>query len=347
MAERVRIAIAGAGLVGKQHLKAVGRSDVAEVSAIVEPGNHGSEAAAEVSVPHFTSLDELIQRDRPDGILLATPNAHHVDGGLAAINAGIPVLIEKPIAIDVDGGRKLVEAAREADVPLLIGHHRRHNPLISGAKSRIDEGGLGQLVTAHGMFWLKKPDDYYEVLWRTQEGAGPVYINLIHDIDLLRYLCGDIVSVQASEMNAIRGNPVEDAAAMILRFESGALGTFSVTDAVPSPWSWELTAKENPAYPPTQESCYWIGGTKGSLALPNAALWSYPGPEGWWDPISLTPQNFGSGDPLLAQIDNFAGVIRGIAEPVVSGEEGLKSLAVIEAIKEAARSGTIVTPESV
>ena len=78
-------------------------------------------------------------------------------------------------------------------------------------------------------------------------GAGPVLVNLIHDIDLLRFLCGPITSVRALMSNAVRRNPVEETAGILLGFASGAIGTVTVSDAVPAPWSWELTAGENPA----------------------------------------------------------------------------------------------------
>ena len=141
-------------------------------------------------------------------------------------------------------------------------------PVVAAARSRIAAGALGRIVAVHGMFWLAKPDSYFETPWRRQPGAGPLYMNLIHDIDLMRHLVGEIATVRAVAANHVRGHPVEDAAAVLVTFENGALGTFSVSDAVVAPWSWELTAGDNPAYPPTAETAYWIGGTEASLALP-------------------------------------------------------------------------------
>jgi predicted dehydrogenase len=83
-------------------------------------------------------------------------------------------------------------------------------------------------------------------------------------------LCGDIVSVQATESNAARGLAVEDTAAMILRFASGALGTLTISDAAAAPWSWELTSGENKAYPQTDQFCYMVAGTEGSVTVPNS-----------------------------------------------------------------------------
>lgn len=97
-----------------------------------------------------------------------------------------------------------------------------------------------------------------------------MFINLIHDIDLFRHLLGEIVAVQARESNALRGNAVEETAVILLEFASGALGTVTVSDAVAAPWSWELTAGENPAYPRQDQSCYQIGGTRARSPFPGS-----------------------------------------------------------------------------
>ena len=211
--------------------------------------------------------------------------------------------------------------------------------MIRKAREAIDAGRLGRILTLSGQFWLVKPDDYFEVDWRRQEGAGPILINLIHDIDLFRYLCGEIVGVQALSSNAVRGNPAEETAVAILRFANGALGTVSASDTVVSPWSWELTTGENPAYPKQDQSCYQIGGTHGSLTIPALELWSHSDKRGWWEPLKRERIPFVPEDPLQAQVRHFCAVIRGEEAPLVSGREGLATLAVIAAVKQAARSG--------
>jgi predicted dehydrogenase len=82
-----------------------------------------------------------------------------------------------------------------------------------------------------GLWLLKKPDDYFNVAWRRERGGGPILINLVHDIDSLRFICGEIVEVQASTSNKVRGFGVEDTAALLLKFANGAIGTVTVSDA--------------------------------------------------------------------------------------------------------------------
>ncbi|HRE21316.1 MAG TPA: Gfo/Idh/MocA family oxidoreductase, partial [Rhabdaerophilum sp.] len=133
----------------------------------------------------------------------------------------------------------LVAAAEAASVPLAVGHHRRHNPMIQHARRIIAEGQLGRIVAVHSFFWLMKPDDYFDVPWRREAGAGPVLINLSHDIDLMRYLGGEVAAVQAMDSHEVRGNAAEESCVITLRFENGALGTITLSDTAVAPWSWE------------------------------------------------------------------------------------------------------------
>jgi predicted dehydrogenase len=340
MTTPAKLAVLGAGLIGCRHIEHILAEPEARLAAIIDPAPSAERLANEKGVPWYPSFSTLIAAAaKPDGVIIATPNQLHVTNGLEAIAAGVPALVEKPIADDVASAEKLVRAAEAACVPLLAGHHRRHNPMIQKAKTILDSGRLGRVITVHGFFWLMKPDDYFEPQWRREKGAGPVFLNLVHDIDLLRYLCGEIVSVQAMESNAIRGNAVEETSVIILKFASGALGTVNVCDSTVAPWSWEHTTGENPAYAQTDQSCYHIGGTHGALTVPKLEIWSNLAKRGWWEPIAAERIYAANHDPLKLQIRQFIQVIRGLEKPLVSGREGLNTLKVIEAVKAAARTG--------
>lgn len=343
MTDLVRMAIAGAGLMGKRHIASIANCKNVELLAIVDPSESSEETAINEGVKWYQSLSDLFALEKPDGIILATPNRVHVENALECIAARCPVLVEKPLATTADEAQKLVEAARHANVALLVGHHRRYNPIIHNARQLIDAGKLGRLRAVHVNCWMYKPDKYFdEAPWRKSPGAGPISVNLVHDIDTIRYLCGDVVSVQAQTVSSVRGYDNEDVAAAILRFKNGVLATVSVSDMIVSPWSWELTAHENSAYPPTSQSSYLIGGTHGSLSLPDLTVWDNEGDQGWWQAIRATikPRDFS--DPFTNQIAHFAAVISGSEQPLVSGEEGLKTLRVIESIQNSASSGEII-----
>lgn len=346
MGAAVRIAVAGAGLIGRRHLKALALVPETELAAIIDPDASTKDLAAQHGVPWFSDLGEMLsecpEKCPVNGVVLATPNQSHTEGAITCLAHGLPVLVEKPLAHTVEGAEAILAAAARAGIPVLVGHHRRHNQLIERAKQILESGELGMLTAVQGQTWFRKPESYFETEWRQKAGAGPVYLNLIHDIDLLQYLCGRIDSVHAMESNLVRGFEVEETAVVLLRFAGGLLGTVNASDAATAPWSWELTARENAHYPSTAENCYWIGGTKGSLALPNLAVWRHEGGDSWWNPISSTREVFGFEDPLTRQIRQFAAVVQGHEAPVVSGEDGLSALRVIEAIKASAATGRTV-----
>lgn len=339
----IRIDVVGAGLIGARHVGLLDECQRTVIGAIVDPTETGRELAKRYGIVWFASIDERLKVGKADGAIIATPNHLHVDTALQCMSAGMPVLVEKPIADTAASAQLLINEAAKLNIPVLVGHHRRHNPIIKSARQCLQDGQLGKIVSVHASCWLYKPDEYFNVDWRTKKGAGPVFINLIHDIDLLRHLVGEVASVQAVEANQARGHEVEDTAVVLLIFENGAVGTVTVSDTIVAPWSWELTAGENPAYPVTNQSSYLIGGTHGSLEIPSGRIWHQEGERSWWQPILQTTYEVEPVDPLMAQIEHFCDVIAGTSEPVVPGKEGLKSLTVIEAIKHAARTGERVS----
>ena len=296
-------------------------------------------------MPWFADLEEGLQQARPDGVVIATPNRLHVANGLTAVAAGVPMLMEKPIADDVAGAMRLVEAAEAAGVPILVGHHRRHSPLIQRARAIVASGRLGRITAVTGLCLYRKPDHGYfdgANAWRREPGGGVILINLVHVVDDLRNLCGEITEVQAATSSAARGFPVEDTAAILLRFASGALGTLAISDSAAAPWSWELTSGEDKAYPRTDEFCYLIAGTQGSLSVPRLDLWRHEG-DGWWTPIEAQRTVVPEQDPLTLQMRHFSAVIRGEVAPLLDGRGGARTLAATLAVTEAAARGSVVT----
>lgn len=345
MPRPVQIAVIGAGAIGRRHAALLATAEDARLAALIDLDPGAATPAAALGVPWHPDLAAaLAAGPRPDGVIVATPNPAHLQNGLDCIAAGLPVLVEKPLCDTVAAAETLVAAAESAGVALLTGHHRRHNPVMQKAREIIASGAIGRVVVGHAMVWLCKPDTYFDTAWRREPGAGPVIVNLIHDIDNLRFLLGEVAAVTARESNAVRGLAVEDTAAVLLEFASGALVTASACDATVAPWSWEMTAAENPAYPHTGESCYLIGGTEGSLALPGLELRRNAGARGWHAPFDLHRPGVAPADPLARQIAQFAAVIRAEAPPLVSGRDGLETLRVVDAIKRSAAGGGRVAP---
>ena len=346
---KTRIAVAGAGAIGLRHIEEIVRSDAAALAAVVDVSPAAGEVARAAGVALYASLAELFARDRPDGVIVATPNALHVAQGLECVAAGVPALIEKPVAHTLQEGLRLCDAAERAGAKILVGHHRRHSPILHKAVEIVRSGVLGPLVGVIGSAVFYKPDadGYYDGAnaWRRQPGGGPILLNMIHEVGNLRAMVGEIVAVQAFTSNATRGFPVEDTVAINLRFANGALGVFLLSDTGASPKSWEQTSQENKAYASyDDEDAYTIVGAMGSLGVPTMRLKCYARKEdrSWFKPFAMRTEAVERADPLALQIEHFVAVIRGEAQPLVNCRDGLANLRVTEAIVEAARTGHVV-----
>ncbi|MNH21272.1 Inositol 2-dehydrogenase/D-chiro-inositol 3-dehydrogenase [compost metagenome] len=242
-----------------------------------------------------------------------------------------------------------MEASRRCGVPVLVGHHRRHNPLIASARGVIAEGALGRLVNVTALWQLQKPDSYFDTPWRREPGAGFLLTNLIHDLDLLRYLCGEVVQVQAFTRNQVRGFANEDSAAVLLEFANGALGSLTGSDAVAAPWSWELSSGESPVYPrQADQPCYLLAGTRGALSIPQLKHWQYAeANSGWHTPLLQSEAGIPAGAALTLQLQHFVRVARGQEAPLTDAADGGRTLALIEAIRQAAATGRACAPETI
>jgi predicted dehydrogenase len=345
---KARIAVVGAGQIGRRHIELILKAERAQLVAIVDPAAAAQELARGCGVPLFSTLAELMARARPEGVVLATPNQMHLEQALDCLAARVAVLVEKPLAHTLEAGLRLCEAAEAARVPVLVGHHRRYSAIMDKAVEIVQSGVLGRIVAVSGsaLFYKAENEGYFDGVnaWRREPGGGPILLNMIHEIGNLRSLCGEIVAVQAFTSNAARGFAVPDTAAISLRFAGGALGSFVLSDSAASDRSWEHTSGEDPRFAQAHtdaDDCYHVAGSFGSLSIPTMRLARYAGADerSWHKALTRSVQPLVAADPLARQIDHFADVIRGRAAPLVGARDGLQNLRVVDAIVEAARTG--------
>ena len=349
MTDRLRLLLAGAGNIGCAHAERVRAGDEFELAGIADPSAAGAAYAASLGVPHWRDFDTALDTLKPDGVILATPNMLHVSGALACLARGIAVLIEKPVADTLEQSSRLVDAVERSGVPMLVGHHRRHSAVMAAARDVIAAGELGRLVAVQGSALFHKPASYFtEAPWRRQQGAGPILINMVHEVDNLRMLAGEIAEVQAIASNARRGHAVEDTVSIALRFANGALGGFLLSDAAASTRSWEQTSGENPAYArDVREACYLVSGDLGTLAVPTLRLQTAVGAPSWVGTMAERTLVVPPVDPLQRQLQHFAAVIRRTEAPLVNVRDATRTLQVTLAIAQAAASGRPVRCDNI
>lgn len=363
----VRIAIIGSGLIGPRHARAVKQDPNCTLHCIVDPSPAAEPVASELGTSYYASISQMLASPsgKPDAAIVCTPNKTHVALSTELLSAGIHVLCEKPISVDIPSGESLVAHARAyPSLHLLAGHHRRFNPYVVATKRILASKthSIGQITAISGLWALYKPPSYFDppTEWRRSgESGGPVWINLIHEIDILHYLLGSrIVRVAAFETAKHRGYDAEEGGAIILHFDNGVVGTFLLSDAVVSPHAFEMGTGENPVITRTGRDVYRIFGTDGTLSVPDLRRGFYNtknGVEKSWNSelseVTETLENWLSEEertkvPFELQVAHFVRVIRGVEKPVCSGADGLAAVRVAEAVRRALRTGGVVEVES-
>ena len=333
----VRLAVIGTGVMGRKHAEGIIAHSRCSLVGMCDSDSSHRLVAESFKVPFYQDLETLLARERPQGAIIATPNGCHATVAEQCAQRSVHILIEKPIADSLSEAHRIVQVADDTGIEVLVGQHRRHNPLIQEVRSLVRDGALGKLVAVSVLWALLKPTDYYETDWRCRRpGGGPTLINLIHDLDSLRFICGEIRQVYAQSSSAVRNLEVEDSLNISLLFESGAMGSILASDATSSPWSYEATTHENPYYFHTDENCYHFLGTSGSLAFPKMELWRYADEtrSGWQHPIVKSHSKVTPSDPLNSQLEHFCRVVSDGETPLVDARDGMRSLAVALAVLE-------------
>lgn len=318
-----RILVVGGGLIGIRHVHAVQAHPECTLVGLADP-----DMTIDIDVPRFATMDDV---DQPvDGVIIATPTHLHAKHGAQAAARGWDMLIEKPVAGTLADARTLQESLKGTGVRSLVGHHRRYHASVQQLRSVIAEGAIGQVVNTTLIWAMRKPDAYFDGNWRTA-GGSPVMINLVHDIDLMRFCIGEI-----SQTAALCGAPRRDtnrieSGAIAVAFENGATGTISFADTAPSPWGFEAGTGENPNIGTTAQDMMWITGTTGAISFPSMTLWR--GTD-WGTAAHTVPMNLAQSDapPLDAQLSHFVDVMNGAA-PLIDVGDATRTLAIAEDIE--------------
>lgn len=325
-----------------RHVEVAQKSDKVSLTCVVEPIEARRAELTAMGLTAVATLDDAPAETA--AAISATPTQVHFASATGTLSRGWPTLVEKPITGTLADAQTLLQTAEKAGLPLITGHHRRCHPFSITARNLLMEIGL--IVAIQGLWSLRKHANYYDTPWRTQPGAGVLMTNLSHELDLIRYLVGEIGAVQAMTSNHQRQLQVEDTAAINLVFQNGAMGQFLMSDAGASPWSFETATAENPAIAPSGQDYLRIVGTEGALAFPSLTLCgrSDDGEIEWSKPLTQhTPLTFEKIDPLLAQIDRFADLIAGNEDDVLcTGADGLAALEWTLAAKYSAATQRII-----
>lgn len=323
-----RLLLAGTGLIGHRHMAHILAHPDLELAGIIDPV---AENRFMADVPGFTDIDAVAVN--ADGIVIATPTPTHAPLTVKAAARGWHVLVEKPVAHSLDAADEMIRAADAAGIRVLVGHHRRHHPRVQKLKQILATGDLGRPVLGALIWAMRKPDNYFDVDWRKGIDGAPVKQNLIHDVDMMRHFFGEVIHVSGFGSNAIRGAARTESGGAVLGFDSGVTATIAFADTTPTPWGFEAGTGESPMIPKTGQNSLYIACTKGAVEFPSLRIWR--GAQSWNELPQAYETDVDEAVPLIRQLEHFADIIAGRAEPVVTARDARATLAATLQIEEA------------
>ena len=227
----VRLGVIGLGNIAGQHIDNVRSGQVTDCEVSALCSRSPSELATEMELPHFTDHRELIGSGLCDAVLIATPTFRHFEIGAAALEAGLHVMMEKPIGLSVKEGEDLLALQQDEQVFALM-LNQRTDPLFVAMRDLIQQGVLGEISRTHWTMtnWFR-PEIYFQVSdWRATwrgEGGGLLVNQCIHNLDIFQWLCGMPRSVRAfCRFGRHHDIEVEDEATAYFEYDNGASGVF-------------------------------------------------------------------------------------------------------------------------
>jgi UDP-N-acetylglucosamine 3-dehydrogenase len=323
MAGPLRVGLAGLGSMGRNHLRHLSSREDCILAAVGDPDPGVlADAVAKTGAAGFADPLAMVAEAGIDAVVIAAPTTAHAPLALAAIERGLPVLVEKPLAATVDEGIELVTAARARGIPLQVGHVERFNPAVLELGRRLAKGWVGTLYSI------------------TSRRAGPfparirdvgVTIDLAtHDADILSWVAGERPTRVYAEIAQRMQVGHEDLLFGLLHFPSGATGMLDV--------NWLTPAKRRQLSVVGEAGMFELDYLTQRLTFTSADVGSPTIIDGYATSFdgNVVVIEVASREPLAAELDAFLAVARGGGRPVVDGEDGLWALAIASGLLQAA-----------
>lgn len=335
----IRTALVGCGRISQVHVDAMVQTEGIELCAVCDVDADKTRPYAEqYRVPAYDRIDPVLEDDRIDLVVIATPNGTHFPLAKASFQAGKSVLLEKPITIHIRDATELIREAQKSGSHFFAVKQVRYNPSVRLLKQYGDSGRLGKLFSASLVVRWTRPQAYYDQSdWRGSKAldGGSLLNQGIHYVDIMQWILGDPFSVFGHTETCCHDIEIEDMAFGLVRFQNGASGTieFNVN-----------------SYPNNLECSLTVLGDKGSVKLSGSAmneieLWHVqdcPKPS---IPAGFSPYVYagglyqGSCPNHIYVYQDMVRAFRRKHEGYVDGKEALKSLQIVNGLYASAQQG--------
>ena len=292
----------------------------------------------------YLDYNELLEKEEMDGVVISVPPHMHAKIGIAFARKGVHLLVEKPIAPTLEEADGLIEEAERNGVRLLVGHMQRFDPNVERAREMMQTGELGDITGFQLTSAMVKRPSYFRQDWRHKRATagGPLMSNGIHDVDRLRFLCGEVTRVTGLISNAHRGYEVENSAAVSFEMQNGTVGTYLLTDC------GHTFSEYTDVYYGSRASiafnCSSMASTQHRHLIEKVS----------WEPVENAHYDRKRSTELLATpfrdchlevMRHFCRVIKGEEQPRTTGIDAKRSLMLLLAVLEAVDENRTVTVE--
>ena len=340
--EKLRWGIIGCGVIAPWHADSVVASEYADLVAVCDVDvPKGEEFAEKYGTSFYTDYHAMLVSGEVDVVSICTPSGLHSEMTVAAAESGVHVLCEKPMAITVPQMDAMMEAVEQAGVRLEVIFQRRTYPITQTVRQAVQSGLLGQMTLGDAYLkYYRSPAYYQSADWRATwalDGGGALMNQGVHGVDVLAWIMGDVESVYAKAEAKVRDIEVEDTCVALLTFKNGAYGVI------------EGTTSSNPG----EKTAFHLHGEKGTIIFDDDGIqqWSVaesksvvakndPSKCVSRETLSATsdPTAFGRAGHQ-AQVDDLCQAIAEDREPMIVAASARKSVELILAIYESARTG--------
>ncbi len=322
----MRVGVIGVGAMGQNHVRVL--SEIADLVGIADPDvKVGGGASNRFNVSYFPSYRALL-KEKLDAVSVCVPTHAHEKVALDAIDAGLNLLVEKPLGASVKEARRIVRAAKAAGVTLAVGHVERHNPAIAVVRRHLEKGQYGDLITVSARRVSSFPTRVRDV--------GVVMDLAVHDIDVLRYL----VDAPVESVYALGGRKMhdrfEDHANVLLRFANGVNGFVEV--------NWLTPMKVRRLALTCLKNFVEVDYTDQAITVSSSTLGTLDPFNLYQIPLEHHAQRIHvrKEEPLRRELEDFLTAVRQKGDPLVTGADALETLRVAEAAMESHRLGKVV-----
>ncbi|MEN6356167.1 MAG: Gfo/Idh/MocA family oxidoreductase [Armatimonadota bacterium] len=329
--------IIGAGNVASLHAEAISRIEQARfVGATAIPFDAARSFAEKHDARAYKSVDDIAADPDIDIVTICTPSGLHAGQAVKLLESGKHVIVEKPLAISLDGADAVIDAANRTGMKLGVVSQRRYDPALAAIKSAVDRGQFGKLVLLNGHVHYYRESDYYSSSnWRgtwNMDGGGALMNQGIHAVDLIRWIGGPVKSIYSNARTLHHDIEVEDTLVASLEFENGTLGTIEATTC---------------AYPGLHVRIE-IMGDAGTAIIEDSDVVYWKLKDEAPCPILSKDSSIGSGanSPMafsaaghIAQFEDFISAVDEDRKPAIDGIEGRKAVEIVLGAYASSRAG--------